>query len=51
MRDFGASRVNSLIVDPDARCWASGREIIDRDPRQDLVISPRIVISPIMQFL
>ena len=40
-----------LVVDPQVRGRARRREPVDADPRADLVVRPRVVVRPIVQFL
>ena len=38
-----------LVVDAQTSCGASGGEVVDRDPGEDLVVGPGVSVRPVVQ--
>ena len=45
------SRVSDFVVNSGTGGRAGGREVVYRDPGEDLVVGPWIVVGPVMEFL
>ena len=43
--------MRNLVVDANVRDGARGREPVDADPGEDLVVGPRVGIGPVVQLL
>ncbi len=46
----GTGRVSHFVVDPRVGCRPGGREPVDRDPSQDLVVGPGVLVGPVVEF-